>query len=61
VLAKAAVQTDQKEKQGILTTTKGQEKTYQQLHCRKAKASGGDSRGALRPARYGRHSIRNRL
>lgn len=31
VLAKQAVQNDEKEKQSILTTTKGQEKTYQQI------------------------------
>ncbi|MDO8561798.1 MAG: lytic murein transglycosylase [bacterium] len=48
VLAKAAVQTDQKEKQGILTTTKGQEKTYQQLIAEKQKQA-----AAIRAALFG--------
>ena len=48
VLARAAVQSDQKEKQGILSVTKGQEKTYQQLIAEKQKQA-----AAIRAALFG--------
>ncbi len=48
VLAKAAIQKDEKEKQSILSATKGQEKTYQQLIADKQKQA-----AAIRAALFG--------
>ncbi len=48
VLAKAAIQKDEAEKKSILTATKGQEKTYQQLIMEKQKQA-----AAIRAALFG--------
>src|SRR3989344_8275309 len=48
VLAKQAVQNDEKEKKNILSATKGQEKTYQQLIAEKQKKA-----AAIRAALFG--------
>ncbi len=48
VLAKAAIQKDEREKQSILSATKGQEKTYQQLIADKQKQA-----AAIRAALFG--------